>query len=202
MNAWKCAPPTTDHDPANTHFLFKNCNACNACNTCNFLRSRIVLDLFSSCTACNLMRPYCFRFYLRFVTVFILQKMVWPDSCGFVVLPEWQTQRLTLRHGSIKVVLAIGLRATERTCHDEQWLHLKFAGRKAKARCIPCRRRVASRILCCAPTSTRPRVVRLVLLRKVLGPLALAFFNLRRPRRPVGFTAVDGTFCSFFVILG
>ena len=33
--------------------------------------------------------------------------------------------------------------------------------------------------------------------REFLGPLALAFFNLRRPRRPVEFTVVDGVFCSF-----
>ena len=57
----------------------------------------------------------------------------WPDCCGFMVLPESQSQWLILRHGSINVVPPdIGLRATEKTCHYEQWLHLKFAGRKRR----------------------------------------------------------------------
>ena len=55
----------------------------------------------------------------------------WPDCCGSVVLPESLSQWLLLRHGSINVVpAAIGLRATDQTWHNEQWLHLKFAGRK------------------------------------------------------------------------
>ena len=76
VNAWIRAPPTTDHDPANTHFFIKNCNACNACNACNFLQSRIVFDLLSSCNACNLIQAYCFRFYFLLVTVIILSTMV------------------------------------------------------------------------------------------------------------------------------
>ena len=51
----------------------------------------------------------------------------WPDCCGFMVLPESQSQWLILRHGSVNVVLAdIGVRATEKT-----W-HLKFAERKRR----------------------------------------------------------------------
>ena len=30
MNAWMCAPPTSDHDPANA--FFKTNNNCNVCN--------------------------------------------------------------------------------------------------------------------------------------------------------------------------
>ena len=45
VNAWICAPRTTDHDPANVIFN-KNCNICNVCNVCNFTR------------------PYCFRINL------------------------------------------------------------------------------------------------------------------------------------------
>ena len=93
VNARICAPQATDRDletkkvnasiRANASFIY-NCNACNACNVCIFLRSRIVFDLLSSCNACNLMQPYCFRFYFRFVTVFILAQMVSvdPGSCA------------------------------------------------------------------------------------------------------------------------
>ena len=57
----------------------------------------------------------------------------WPDCCGFVVLPESQSQWLKPRHGSIDVVLvAIGLKATDQTWLYEQWLHLKFAVRKRR----------------------------------------------------------------------
>ena len=35
VNAWICAPRTTDHDPANVIFN-KICNICNVCNVCNF----------------------------------------------------------------------------------------------------------------------------------------------------------------------
>ena len=49
----------------------------------------------------------------------------WPDCCDFMVLPESQSQWLSLRHGSIDVNLAD-------TWHYEQWLHLKFAGRKRR----------------------------------------------------------------------
>ena len=35
MNAWMCAPRTTDPDHANVIFNL-NCNNCNACNDCNF----------------------------------------------------------------------------------------------------------------------------------------------------------------------
>ena len=58
---------------------------------------------------------------------------MWPECCDFVVLPESQNQWLLLRHGSINVVPAtIGLKTTDRTWHYEQWLHLKFAGRKRR----------------------------------------------------------------------
>ena len=57
----------------------------------------------------------------------------WPDCCGFVVLPESQSQWLILRHGCIDVVpAAIGLKATDQSWHYEQWLHLKFAERKRR----------------------------------------------------------------------
>ena len=50
-----------------------------------------------------------------------------------MVLPETQSQWLSLRHGSIDVNLAdLGLRTTDKTWHYEQWLHLKFAGRKRR----------------------------------------------------------------------
>ena len=80
VNAWICAPPTSDHDPANAIFIY-NCNNCNACNACNFLCGRIVFDLILNCDACNLLQSYCFRFYFRFVTVMILWKMV--AQCGY-----------------------------------------------------------------------------------------------------------------------
>ena len=35
VNARICAPPTSDHDPANAFFT-ENCNNCNVCNFCNF----------------------------------------------------------------------------------------------------------------------------------------------------------------------
>ena len=62
----------------------------------------------------------------------------WPDCCGFVVLPESQSQWLILRRGSIDVVpAAIRLKATDQTWHYEQWPHLKFAGSTRRPRCIP-----------------------------------------------------------------
>ena len=56
----------------------------------------------------------------------------WPHCCGFVVLPESQSQRLIiLRHGYFDVVpAAIGRKATDQTWQYEQWLHLKCAGHK------------------------------------------------------------------------
>ena len=57
----------------------------------------------------------------------------WPDCCGFMVLPESQSQWLSLRHGSIDVNLAdLGLRTTDKTWHYKQWVHLEFAGRKRR----------------------------------------------------------------------
>ena len=57
----------------------------------------------------------------------------WPDCCGFVVVPESQSQWLIVRHGSIDVVpAAIWVKATGQTWHYEQWLHLKFAGCKRR----------------------------------------------------------------------
>ena len=39
------------------------------------------------------------------------QDGTWPESCGFVVLPDSKSQRLMMRHGSINVVpTSIGLR--------------------------------------------------------------------------------------------
>ena len=35
VNAWICAPRSTDRDPANAIFIY-NCNNCNVCNVCNF----------------------------------------------------------------------------------------------------------------------------------------------------------------------
>ena len=61
----------------------------------------------------------------------------WPDCCGFVVLPESQSQWL-LRHGSIDVVPAsVGFEVTEYPWHYEQWLHLMFAGRKRRRNTSP-----------------------------------------------------------------
>ena len=57
----------------------------------------------------------------------------WSDCCRFMVLRESQSQWLILRHGSINVILAdVGLTATDKTWHHEQWLHLKFAGLKRR----------------------------------------------------------------------
>ena len=62
----------------------------------------------------------------------------WLDCCGFVVLPDSQSQRLMIRHGSINVVPAsIGLRSEDQTWHDEQRLHLEFAVRKRRKDASP-----------------------------------------------------------------
>ena len=63
-----------------------------------------------------------------------LQGCLWPEWCGFVVLPESQRHWLIMRHGSINVVPAtIGLKTTDQTWHYEQWPRLKFAGRKRRS---------------------------------------------------------------------
>ena len=71
-----------------------------------------------------------------------------PACCGFVVLPESQSQRLIiLRHGYFDVVpAAIRLKATDQTWQYEQWLHLKFAGRKHRRDGIPFGLKVAPEI--------------------------------------------------------
>ena len=57
----------------------------------------------------------------------------WPHCCGFLVLPESQTQWLILRHASLNVVpAAIGMSATDQTWHYEHCLHLKCAGRQRR----------------------------------------------------------------------
>ena len=62
----------------------------------------------------------------------------WLDCCGFVVLPDPQSQRLMIRHGSVNVVPAnIGLRSEDQTWHDEQRLHLEFAVRKRRKDASP-----------------------------------------------------------------
>ena len=58
--------------------------------------------------------------------------------CGFVVLPESQKQWLIMRHGSINdAPAAVGLKTMDKTLHYEQWLHLKFAGRKRRRDASP-----------------------------------------------------------------
>ena len=55
----------------------------------------------------------------------------WPECCGFVILTGSQTEWLTMKHGSFNVKSAeLGLKSSDQTWHYEQWLHLKFAGRK------------------------------------------------------------------------
>ena len=110
-------------------------------------------------------------------------------AAGLWCFPNHSTQWLILRHDSINLVpAAIGLRATDQTWHYEQWLHLKYAGRK--------RRRDASP----ADSKSRQSVVLFVLLSHPRAACAaLLLFWLHRP---VDFTVVAGMFCSFFVILG
>ena len=80
----------------------------------------------------------------------------WPDCCRFMVLPESQSQWLILLHGSITVILAdVGLTATDKTWHNEQWLHLKFAGRKRRRDAIPCGLKVAPENCTAKPTGER-----------------------------------------------
>ena len=56
-----------------------------------------------------------------------------PTAAASLSSPSQQSQWLISRHGSIDVVpTAIGLGATDQTWHHEQWLHLKFAGRKCR----------------------------------------------------------------------
>ena len=56
-----------------------------------------------------------------------------PTAAAPLSPTESLSQWLLLRHGSINVVpAAIGLRATDQTWHNEQWLHLKFAARKRR----------------------------------------------------------------------
>ena len=63
---------------------------------------------------------------------------MWPECCGFVVLPESQNQWLIMRHESINAVpTTIGLKTTDRTWHHEQWLHLKFSSRKRRRNASP-----------------------------------------------------------------
>ena len=83
----------------------------------------------------------------------------WPDCCRFMVLPESQSQWLILRHGSINVILAdVGLTATDKTWHNEQWLHLKFAGRKRRRDAFFADAK-SRQILCWQPTNERLFVV-------------------------------------------
>ena len=75
MNAWICAPPTCDHDPANA-ILNWNCNNCNVCNVC------------------NLIQAYCFRFYFLLVTVIIFAEMVYLVSIREKMMPNsWNLRR-------------------------------------------------------------------------------------------------------------
>ena len=62
----------------------------------------------------------------------------WPECCGFVILPESQREWLIMKHGSFNVKPAeLGLKSSDQTWHYEQWLHLKFAGRKRRRDASP-----------------------------------------------------------------
>ena len=80
------------------------------------------------------------------------------------VLPETQNQWLIMRHGSTNVVpAAIGLKTTDQTWHYEQWLHLKFAGRKHRRDVSPADSKSRQKIVLHTNKYTTG-VVRLVLL--------------------------------------
>ena len=49
VNAWICAPQATDHDPA--HVILNK--ICNICNVCNFMRIFNVLGINNSRNICN-----------------------------------------------------------------------------------------------------------------------------------------------------
>ena len=86
----------------------------------------------------------------------------WLDCCGFVVLPDSQSQRLMMRHGSSNVDPAsIGLRPEDQTWHDEQRFYGTKGGGKTRLQPTPSH----GRRLCCTPTSERPASYALLLLR-------------------------------------
>ena len=111
----------------------------------------------------------------------------WPDCCRFMVRPESQSQWLILRHGSINVILAdVGLTATDKTWHHEQWLHLKFAGRKRRRDASPADSKSRQRNCAANQQVTDPR--------RTCASGKVAIGHLRRP---VEFAVVAGMFCSF-----
>ena len=56
-----------------------------------------------------------------------------PGCCGFVKVGRDAEPMVIMLHGSFNVVPAsIGLEPTDQTRHYEQWMHLKFAGRKRR----------------------------------------------------------------------
>ena len=56
----------------------------------------------------------------------------WPECCGFVILPESQSQWVIMKHRSLNVKPAdLGVKLSDQTWHHEQWLHLKFAAESA-----------------------------------------------------------------------
>ena len=66
MNAWICAPPTSDHDLANASFEIRSVTTVTSVMSVIFLRSY------------NLIQAYGFRFYFLLVIVIILAGMVLP----------------------------------------------------------------------------------------------------------------------------
>ena len=63
----------TTHPTHHSTVFIQNCNNCNACI---FFCGFVVFDFISNCNVCNLIQAYCFRFYLRLVTVFFSGTMV------------------------------------------------------------------------------------------------------------------------------
>ena len=57
----------------------------------------------------------------------------WPECCGFGKMPGSQDKWLIMRHGSFELQPAsTGWKASDKTWHYEQWLHLKFASRQRR----------------------------------------------------------------------
>ena len=82
MNAWICAPRSTDRDPT--------------LDRLQFLCGLIVLELIKIRNIRNLIRIYCFGINLIFVTVFTLAEMVMVDDDGMgildMLLGRWSAQ--------------------------------------------------------------------------------------------------------------
>ena len=81
MNAWMCAPRTSDHDPANAIFTY-NCNNCNVCNVYNF-DSVLLFSIYYKSVMSVMMYSHLslFPFSPHTMSLYVDMKMIRPWNC-------------------------------------------------------------------------------------------------------------------------